>query len=418
LQGLIPLVTEDTYNLTQLKETKHNNFNAIIKHYWVLNNTNHIYTTIGNNYINEQFYTSDSQQLENGSENNFSTASFGNDLDYSLNDLFVGVHYKFKTGIFTFKQGAFLHKYNWELNQLNTVKKNKVVLLPDFLAKIEFSNSKKLKINYQLKSSFSDISKLANRFYLQSYNSVYKGNENLENELYHSARAYYSRFSLYRGLMLFGSINFIKKVKGIQNAVQFEGTNQYLSPEMLNNPEERWNFNLGIDKKIKNLKYHLNTKLSTSTYLQNINESFVTNKSNNYSYTLSAKTLFDNFPTIELGLDQSFGNYTSSNQTTKFSTNEPFLNIDYEFLKGIVFSFNYIYNKYENKSLNQKNTYQITNATLFYKKEDSAWSFKMNSQNLFNVKYKQQYSFSTYFTSDSKNYILPRIILFSIGYNL
>jgi len=46
LQELIPLETETSYNLTQLKETKHSNFNAIFKHYWVLNNTNHIYTTI------------------------------------------------------------------------------------------------------------------------------------------------------------------------------------------------------------------------------------------------------------------------------------------------------------------------------------------------------------------------------------
>tara|TARA_R110001583_G_scaffold82774_1_gene219276 strand:+ start:5824 stop:8484 length:2661 start_codon:yes stop_codon:yes gene_type:complete len=418
LQGLIPIETTENYVLNQVKETKNTAVNTIFKHYWVLNNFNHIYTTIGNKYNSESFFTNDSQQLEDGIINNFSSAGFGNNLDYKLNDLFVGVHYKFKTGIFEFKQGAFLHSYNWKVNQETNLSKHKAVLLPDFLTKIEFSNSKKLQLNYQLKSAFSDASKMVNRFYLQSYNSVYKGNEDLENELYHTARIYYSRFSLYRGLMLFGSVNYTKKVKGIQNSVQFENTNYYLSSILINNPEERWSFNLNIDKKIKQLKYGLKTKASTSTYVQYINESFVTNKSNNYGYTLSAKTLFDKFPTIEAGFEQSIGDYTSSNQTSKFITNKPFVTIDYDFLKGFIFSFAYENYSYLNKTFNQKNTYQVANSTLYYKNEDSAWSFKIDAQNLFDVNYKQQNSFSSYIISDSKTYILPRIIMFSIGYNL
>jgi len=418
LQGLIPIETTENYVLNQLKETENTTINTIFKHYWVVNNFNHIYTTLGNKYSYESFYTDDSQELEEGIINNFSSAGFGNDLNYKLNDFFVGVHYKFKTGIFEFKQGAFIHNYKWKLQQETNLSKHKTVVLPDFSAKIQFSNSKKIRLNYQLKSAFSDASKFANRFYLQSYNSVYKGNEQIENELYHSARAYYSRFSLYRGLMLFGSVNYTKKVKGIQNAIQFEGINQFISPILVNNPEERWNFNLSVSKKIKQLKYSLKTTVSTSTYLQNINEDFVTNKSNNYSYTLSAKTLFDKFPTIEAGFEQSIGNYTSSNQTSKFITNKPFVTIDYDFLKGFVFSFEFESYQYQNKSFNENNTYQVANSTLSYKKEDSAWSFKIDAQNLFNVTYKQQNSFSSYIISDTKTYILPRIVMFSVGYNL
>ena len=418
LQGLIPVETSENYSVLQQKEIENTTVNAIFKHYWVLNNFNHIYTAVGNKYSNESFFTDDSQELENGTINNFSSAGFGNDLNYKLNDLFVGIHYKFKAGIVEFKQGAFLHNYNWKLTEQTKLNKDKLVLLPDFLANIKFSNSKKLKINYQLKSSFSNASKLANRFYLQSYNSVYKGNENLENELYHTARIYYSRFSLYRGLMLFGGVNYTKKEKGIQNAVQFEETNRYVSPILVNNPEERWDFNLNMSKKIKKMKYGVKSRVSTSTYLQNINEVFVTNKSNSYSYTLSAKTLFDKFPTIEVGFEQRIGNYTSSNRVSKFITNEPFITVDYDFLKGFIFSFEYENYNYKNKTSNEINSYQIANTTLSYKNDDSAWSFKIDAQNLFNVKYKQQNSFSSYIISDTKTYILPRIIMFTIGYNL
>lgn len=418
LQGLIPVEVSENYLINQLKETKNTNFNAILKHYWILNNFNHIYTTIGNKYMTDYFFTDDSQQLNNGASNNFSAAGFGNALDFKLNDFFVGVHYKFKTRIFEFKQGAFLHNYNWSVNQQLKTNKHKTIVLPDFLAKIEFNSSKKLQFNYQLKSAFSDASKLANRFYLQSYNSVYKGNEDLENELFHSARAYFSRFSLYRGLMLFGNLNYTKKVKGIQNAVQFEETNQYISPIMVNNPEERWDFNLTIDKKIKNLKYGLKTNVLTSKYLQKINADFVTNKNNSIGYDLLIKTLYDNFPTIALGFKQNIGNYTSSNQTSKFITNEPYFTIDYDFLKGFIFSFDYDYYNYQNKARNAKNTYQISNATLSYKNENSAWGFKIDAQNLFNVTFKNQNSFSSYIISDTKTYILARIFMFSLTYNL
>ncbi|SDX37184.1 CarboxypepD_reg-like domain-containing protein [Lutibacter oricola] len=418
LQGLIPVEISDNYNIHQQKEIENVSINTIFKHYWVLNNFNHIYTTIGNKYNNESYFTDESQQLENSSVNNFSAAGFGNDLNFKLNDLFVGVHYKFKLGIAEFKQGAFLHNYNWKLREQTRLNKRKTVLLPDFSTTVKFSNSKQIKFNYQLKTAFSNASKLANRFYLQSYNAVYKGDENLENELYHTAKLNYRRFSLYRGLMLYGGVDFTKKIKGIQNAVQFEGVNQYVTTLMVSNPEERWDFKLNINKKIKQIKYGVKTNVLTSKYLQQINNSFVTNKSNSVGYTISAKTLFDKFPIVEFGFEQRLGNYTSSNITSKFITNQPYLTIDYDFLKGVGLSFDYKRYSYENKNFGQKNTYQLANLDLLYKKEDSAWSFKINAQNLFNEKFKQQNSFSSYIISDSKTYILPRIVMFSIGYNL
>ena len=38
--------------------------------------------------------------------------------------------------------------------------------------------------------------------------------------------------------------------------------------------------------------------------------------------------------------------------------------------------------------------------------------------NLFDTELKQSNSFSDYLISDSKIYILPRVVMFSIGYNL
>ncbi|MCH3881579.1 carboxypeptidase-like regulatory domain-containing protein [Tenacibaculum aquimarinum] len=419
LQGLIPF--DDTQNenrLQQLKENKKHHLHTVFKDFWVLNNSNHIYTTVGNTHQQEKFVNTDSQILDNGSHNNFTSAGFNNTTVFKHNDFFAGLHYKFKTGIFTFKQGAYLHNYNWQVNQQTQTDKNKWVVLPDFLMKIEFNKSKKIQVNYNLKSNFTDASKLANRFYLQSYNSVFKGNDNLENELYHSARIRYSRFSLYRGLMFNASANYSKKLNGFRNAVEFDGINQFLTIQLLENPSENWGFNSSIRKRIKKIRYKVSGRYTNSSYLQNVNNSFTTNKNENYSFDVGAETLFDNFPTIEVGFKRSIGNFTSNNSMSKFTTDEPYLNVDYDFLKGFIFNFDYTHYNYQNKVQGIENSYEIANTTLSYKNDDSAWSYKITAQNLFNTTFKQNNRFSDYLISDTKTHILPRIIMFSVGYNL
>ncbi|SDS55509.1 CarboxypepD_reg-like domain-containing protein [Polaribacter sp. KT25b] len=419
LQGLIPVdETQDFLRINQLKNTKEINIDAVFKHFWEINNSNHIYTTVGNKFLNQDFLTDDSQTLDDGSLNNFANGGFGNDLNFELNDLFLGMHYKFRTGIFTVKQGVEVHNYNWNLANQTNIENNKWVVLPDFLAEIEFNKSKKLKLNYNLKTTFSDASKFANRFYLQSYNSIFKGNEILENNLYHAARAYFSRFSLYRGVMLHVNLNYNKQIKGGRSTVDFNDVNQFLTVKMFDNPSEDWRGDIHLEKTIKDLKYKFDVGFNNSTYIQEVNNANQTNKNNGYNYEFAIETLFDNFPTIEVGFNTDIGKFIASSNTSKFVTTEPYLNIDYDFLKGFIFNFDYRKSNYQNKTLGQKNVYEIANATLSYKKENSGWTYKITAQNMFNAQFKQSNTFSDYLISDSKTFILPRVIMFSIGYNL
>ncbi|QNK76734.1 carboxypeptidase-like regulatory domain-containing protein [Winogradskyella sp. PAMC22761] len=427
LQGLIPTDnSQDLIRLNQDRDTEQQNFDGIFKYYWEINKSNHIYTTLGNKLLAENFLTTDQQILDNGDENNFQSDGFNNNLDFKLNDAFAGIHYKFRTGIFTFKQGAFLHNYNWNVNQQTKIHKNKWIVLPDFLAKIDFNKSRKIQLNYNLKTTFSDTNRFANQFYLQSYNSVFRGNENLENNLFHSLNARYSRFSLYRGLLLFANISYNKQIRGVKNTVVFDSSNpnvsqqinQFISAKLFNNASEDFTANIHLEKDIKNIKSKFNVGYNKSNFKQEVDNTIETNRNTSYNYELGLETLFEKFPTIEIGLKQDISRFTSNSTTSKFVTTVPFSKIDYYFLDGFIFNFEYSKNIYNNKDLAQKNDYQIANTSLSYKRENSAWSFKITSQNLFNEEFKQSNSFSDYLISDSKTYILPRIIMFSVGYNL
>ena len=419
LEGLITITPhQELLRLRQAKDVKNHAIDGIFKHFWEINNSNHIYTTLGNKYLQERFVTNDRQELDEGGINDFSSDDFGNDLDFMLNDFFLGVHYKFRTGIFTVKQGVHLHNYSWKVDQQNRITRNKWVLLPDFLAKIEFNKSKKLQLNYSLRASFSDASKFANRFYLQSYNSVFKGNENLENNLFHSARIYYSRFSLYRGLIMNASVSYNKQIRGVRNTVEFEGVNQFLTNQLFNNPLENINARGAIYKKIKKIRYKFDGTASRSKYIQEIDGDIEDNVNNNYSYSFGLETLYDNFPNIETGFKRSIGSFTSSSNTSRFRTNEPYISINYDFLEGFIFSFDYTLYDFKNKALSQRNKFDVANFTLSYRKENSAWAYKVFSNNLFNTGFKRNSSFSQYVISDTKTFILPRVIMLGISYNL
>ena len=201
LQGLIPLEEDTVFNILQTKKSKSHNFKAIVKDYWVLNNFNHIYTSVGINTAFNNFFNQDEQLLSNGTTNNFNSAGFGNDFGYTFLNTFLGLEYKFKIGKAMFKPGLFYNGYLWRTQQFDDSQSfSKTLLLPQMTTKVEFTNSEKLNFRYRLNARFPSINQLANNFVLSNFNSVFRGNATLENQLYHSASLSYYKFSLYKNL--------------------------------------------------------------------------------------------------------------------------------------------------------------------------------------------------------------------------
>lgn len=416
LQGILPVIQDSLYVIQQHKRTRTNKLDAFLKHYWVLNKNHHIYSTLGNTYYGQSFFNRDRQMISDGSINDFT--GFGNDLDFNLNDLFLGVNYKFRQGIFTFNQGIFLHYYQWKLYQDSRVDQDRFVLLPNLSVEMELDRLRKLTFNYEGTSSFSDISNYVSNYYLRSYNSVYRGNTRLKNEYYHNLSLRYSKYSGYKGIRLYLMAKYVSKTKGVIEEVEYSEINQLVSPVFVDNPERRWNFFGNIKKKIYDINLSLGLNYSNTHYKQRVNALSQTNKNSSVSYNIGAKTLFDDFPTLEVGFKQNFGSYTLSENKTEFKTSEPFINLDYDFLNGFILSCDYTAYKYSNESLNQINTYELSNASLFYQKQGSPWSFEIEARNIFDVRFKNQNSFTSYIITDRKTYIMPRIIMFSVIYNL
>ena len=418
-EGFVPLEPDDIYRLELLRQTQKRNASFIFKHYWNINKFNLLHTTFGNQYKAYQFVTDDSQLLDDGTVNDFSSDGFGNDLNFRWNDLYAGMYYNARVGEFEFHQSLFLHNYSWSLDQANVIKKNKWALLPDVsIRRRSSSTGAFLRLDSSLKSSFSDVARLAGNYYLQSYNSVYIGNEDLENELSHYSSLTYSRSSLLRGLYVLGVISYEYRINGITSSIITKDQDRLTSPIRLRAPNQNYNGTVIAKKSTKNFKYSLTTRLNSSRSSQQINGAISEYKNTTGSYRLSAQTLHKKFPIIEVGFKQSLGNYGSNNTTFNFLTNEPFISLEYDFLKNFIGSFDYTHYNYQNRSTDLSNEFSIGNASLSYGKENSAWDFKVSVQNLFDVRFKKQNSFNVFVVSDQNTYVLPRIAMFSLIYKL
>jgi len=419
LQGLIPLEDADVYNILQTKKSRSHNFNAIIKDYWVINNFNHLYTSIGINTSFNDFFNEDVQLLNDGIINNFSSAGFGNDFGYSFIDSYLGLEYKFQIGITTFKPAVFYHGYLWRTEQFDDAETfSKNLFLPQFTTKVEFNNSEKLNFKYKLNARFPGINQLANNFVLSNFNSVYRGNNQLENQLYHSATLSYYKFSLFRNLNLNLNTSFNKRIKSIKTVSELNGIESFNTTIMFNQPEHNWMVSGRISKKINKIRYNLSSRFSYNDFYQILNNETNLNISKSIASTIGIETSFKNHPNLEINYTKDFNTYKALNNISKFENDQLEVILEYDFLNDFIFKADYTFDNYNNKSQNTKTTFDTANASLFYQAEDSPWGFEVNATNLFDVKFKQQNSFNAFVISDSRTFILPRIVMFKVSYKL
>jgi hypothetical protein len=419
LQGLIPLEDDDLFNILQTKKSNSHNFNAIVKDYWVLNNFNHIYTSAGVNTSFNRFFNEDVQLLSNGSTNNFNTAGFGNDFGYQFVNTFIGAEYKFQIGKAIFKPGVFYHGYLWRTQQFEDVETfSKTLVLPQLTTDIEFANSEKLKFRYRLNARFPGINQLANNFVLSNFNSVFRGNNQLENQLYHSASLSYYKFSLFKNLNFNLNTSFTKRVETIKTVSQLNGIESFNTAIMFDQPEHNWNVSGSISKKINKIKYNLSSRFSYNDAFQLLNNGVDLNISKSVSATAGIETSFKDHPNLEINYTKDFSNFRARGLSNEFENDRIAVSLEYDFLNDFIFKTDYTFDNYNNKNQGIINTFDTANASLFYQKEDSPWGFEINATNLFDVRFRQSNSFNAFVISDNQTFILPRIVMFILSYKL
>lgn len=427
------------YNGVQLRDdvnqkrfVKTNKLDAKIDYYYMVTPKSNINLTLGNTYSYQNFDSSIFQMLDNGTQNDLTAVENSNNVDYAFNDVFLGVHYKFMKGKFTFNPGFSVHQYNMVDGQLGVSNKESFTrILPDIYALWQIKKSQTLTYNYSLSNNFTDINKLAEGYVFSNYNSLFSGNRYLENSTsqVHSLRFF--KYNMFNFENIFANISYSKQVDGIKNKSLLTGVNQVSTAVNMNSnftdeslsgsgnygrsfakyykANARVSFNWN---KFNNIRVYPDGDLDPNNN-PTINQ---TTESFNQSYTIGFSTNYKTIPNLGLSYTYSI----SDNFSDTIYTDSPSLTLEYYFLEAFSFTSEYNFYHNYNKSKTIDSEYDFLTANLMYQKKGSKWEWKLSGTNLLDTKSLDTNSFSQLGgTSNFSSYrVQPRYLILGLKYSL
>lgn len=390
------------------------------QHFWVLNATNHIYPKTGLSFFNQSYNSTDYQKLKNGERNSFQSAGFNNALKFNVIDPYVGFTYKMKSGDFIFRPGLVYHHYFWRVNQFeeNIKDEQKGVFLPEFNIEFTPTVTAKLEFDYKLKSSFENASSYANRLRLVGFNQLHRGNENLDNSLYHDFSLNYRDLDRPRGMNYSLNFGYKRRERSIRQATVLEGINQVSKMIYSDIPENSYNISGRLQKRWSDYTVGVFPKLIFSDYSRLINNEKRNYNSKVYAYTLSLRTDYEGFPNFTLRFNHILRNFNSDQTENKFYTMRPRLSVDYAFLKGFKLKANYRYSFVKNTTNGNDQQFQMGDASLYYSGEESPWGFEIRVDNIFDIEEKRVNRFSEFRTYERRIFLQPRTALLILSYQI
>ena len=149
---------QDNYNINQNRRIKSNQLDAKLDYYNLINSKSNINFTFGTIISSQEFNSDVFQFLNDGSTFNptptINDGKLGNDVTYNFSDVYLGVHYRVKKGIFTITPGFSLHAYGNSNTQFGVeYDEGFFRVLPDFETRIQFKKSEALTFRYEMEKS-------------------------------------------------------------------------------------------------------------------------------------------------------------------------------------------------------------------------------------------------------------------------
>ncbi len=416
-----PLEQSDRYNVNQNKTVKSNKLDAKVDYYYVLNNLSNLNLTVGTTYSNQNFNSSIFQILDNGNQNVFTEDDFNNDVNYTFTDAFFGLHYKLKSGKFIFTPGVTLHNYSLKNEQLRTTAtQNDWMVLPDVNVVLELKKSENLRFNYAITSEYSDVNDYAQAYVFNNYNRLFRGNRELENSLSHSYNLTYFSFNLFNYTNIGGNLSYTRKIDAIKTNTDLVGINQVSSPINFdsNFPDETFSAVGRFSKTVKKVQFKLDAAVFLSKTNNTINNEIKESQSLTQNYNASFLSNFKTFPNFEVGYRFVKNDYDNGGSEQTFFTNRPYANVNLRFLKDFNLFAEWDYYKYTNDLKTIENSYSFFNANLYYKHGESSWEFSVQATNILDTESINNDSFNDQFSNTSQYFVMPRIVMFVIKYDL
>jgi len=414
---------QSNYNIAQEKRVKSNQLDAKLDYWNIINDKSNINITVGNLYSSQKFDTNLFQFLDNGTINN-PTPTYNNGLDtnetkYTFNDVYLGLHYRFIAGKFTFTPGVSGHAYSAKNEQFGTTyTDNFFRVLPDFNTRIQLKKSENININYSMKTNFTDVSQLARGIVMNNYNSFFSGESTLESALSHNVNLSYFSFNMFNYTNVFANINYNKNINGIRTISDPQSIIRTNTPYNSNFDDESVSASGRMQRTFGKLRATASGNFSYSKYTNIFGLTPSENENYTQSYRAQLRTNFKTAPNVEFSYRHNITDSDLGTSRSKSYTKAPSINFDALIWKVLTFKTDFTYNEFSN-DLGARNSYEFWDASLAYRKDqDSKWEFELKASNLLDTKSQNNTNASEYYISTAEYYIQPRYLTARIIYSL
>ncbi|MBU2929152.1 TonB-dependent receptor [Winogradskyella psychrotolerans] len=420
---------QSIYDLNQERRVKSNQLDAKLDYYNILNSKSNINFTLGTILSNQKFNSNIFQFLDDGSffdpvasltNEDGEVLLNENDTEYNFSDIYLGLHYRLKTGKFTITPGFSVHAYGNKNTQFGeTYEDNFFRILPDFETQIQFKKSESLTFRYNMQNSFTDVTSLAEGLVLNNYNSLQYGEPELQNSLSHNLSLRYFSFNLFNYTNVFAILNYNKNIDQIRSYTNFDNvirTNTYFNS---NFADESVTAIGRIQRTYGKLRASMRVNLNYSKSNQFVEDVRSINETFSQSYTPELRTNFREAPNVSLKYRFSISDTKQgADNDTQFITNAPSVEFDAYLWKALTFRTDYSFTS-QSSNVGDTQSYQTWNGSLSYRKdEDAKWEYQLKATNLLNIDSEVNNGSSNISVYSSETFILPRFITFRLTYTL
>ena len=414
---------QSNYDLRQEKRVKSNQLDAKLDYWRILNKKSNLNFTFGTIFSQQKFNSNIFQFLDDGSQYDSSPSDISdiNSIDYKFTDLYLGLHYRLKTGIFTITPGISGHAYNVNNTQFGQkTTDNFFRFLPDLNVIIQLKKSETLNLNYRMQTQFTDVSNFASGLVLNNYNSLFSGNPYLENALSHNVSLFYYSFNMFNYTNVFASLNYNKSIDNIRTQSVFQPGSVIRVSTPFNSPfaDESMSASGRFQRTFGKIRGTLRANLNYSIFNQFIQNRRSENETFSQTYRAQIRTNFRTAPNLDLSYRYTIQDNNLGQNSTKFFTKSPTIELDALFLKSFTFKTDYSFNDFSDE-VGTINTFEFWNASLSYRKdEDSKFEYELRATNLLDTRSQNQSNAGNISVSATEYFIQPRYITLRIRFEL
>ena len=411
------------YNIGQNRRIKSNQLDAKLDYYHIINSKSNINITLGTILSYQQFNSTIFQFLEDNSllnpSPNFNEGKASNDVSYAFKDFYIGAHYRFRTGKFTFTPGFSVHAYGNNNTQFQeTFTDNFIKLLPDFETRIQLKKGESLTFNYNMRNQFTDVTRLAQGLVLNNYNSIQFGNPDLQNALSNNLSLLYSSFNLFNYTNVFVRAAYSNNIDQIRSLTNFENvirTSTFFNSSFA---DENANIFGRIQRTFGKIRASFNAGLNYSKINQFIQNQVSVNEGITQTYTPGIRTNFKVAPNVSFNYRYGVTTNNQGSRKTTFTNRAPSVNFDAYILKKITFRTDYTYTS-QDIGNGQSQSFQNWNGTISYRKDkDAKWEYQLSGSNLLNIDTQIRNNANNISVFTSETFIQPRFVTFRFIYSL